>query len=151
MTASMSFSASSGTRISAEPAKPLVTRLFGQPMLMSMMSAPASAAISAPRRIHSASQPASCTTCGSLPDDFLSLRTISPCPVASALLAIISDTTQPAPNRSASRRMGASVMPAMGARNARPGNSWPPTLNFWAGSPTRDCIRNGQLEKLPAQ
>jgi hypothetical protein len=74
-TASISFSASSGTRISAEPAKPLVTRLQGQPMLMSMMSAPASAAISAPRRIHSVSHPASWTTCGRRPD-FLSLRTM---------------------------------------------------------------------------
>jgi hypothetical protein len=88
---------------------------------MSMMSAPAAAAISAPRTIHSASQPASCTICGKVPD-LLSFRTMSWWPVASALLAIISDTTRPAPKRSARRRMGASVMPAMGARKARLGN-----------------------------
>ena len=71
-------------------------------------------------------------------------------PVASALLAIISDTVQPAPKRSASRRIGASVIPAMGARKARLGSSCPPTLILRANSLT-NCTRNGQFGEVPAQ
>ena len=47
------------TRISAQPDCPPVTFFAGQPMLMSIMSAPAASESSAPTRIHSGSRPAS--------------------------------------------------------------------------------------------
>ena len=55
--ASISRAASSGSRIRAEPDSAPVTSLAGQPMLKSMMSAPASSASFAPLAIHSGVRP----------------------------------------------------------------------------------------------
>ena len=57
--ASMRLTARPRSRIRAEPDWPPVTWRAGQPMLMSMMSAPAASAIRAPSAIQCVSQPAS--------------------------------------------------------------------------------------------
>src|SRR6266581_3542990 len=112
--ASMRREAWSRSRMSAEPAYPLVTRLAGQPMLMSMMSAPLAAAIRAPSPIQCGSHPASWTAWSASPTP-AALSCASPSPDASASLAVISEITSPAPSCTASRRNGASVIPDMGA------------------------------------
>jgi hypothetical protein len=84
-------------------------------MLMSMMSAPAASAIRAPSAIQSASQPASCTTCGPTPVASQRNRDIGR-PLTRSLLAVISETTSPAPSVAHRRRNGASVTPDIGAR-----------------------------------
>ncbi len=53
------------SRISAEPASPLVTLRTGQPMLMSMMAAPLSRASRAASPISCGVQPTSCIDTGS--------------------------------------------------------------------------------------
>ncbi len=113
-TASISVSAWSRSRISADPAAPLVTFLAGQPMLMSMMSAPPSSAMRAPSAIQRASQPASWTTCSPAPC-FCTRRRAMRFPAASAAHAVISEITSPAPCPATMRRNGASVMPDIGA------------------------------------
>ena len=85
---------------------------------MSMMSAPAASAIRAPSAIQCASQPASCTTCGPMPVASQRSRDIGR-PLTRSSLAVISDTTSPAPSCAASRRNGASVTPDIGARRTR--------------------------------
>ena len=112
--ASIKVTAWSRSRISAEPNSPLVTCRAGQPMLMSITSAPSPAAIRAPSAIQRASQPASCTTWVALPggsNRSWALRL----PAASAAQAVISETTRPAPISAARRRKGASVTPDIGA------------------------------------
>src|SRR5215471_16645852 len=83
-------------------------------MLMSMTLAPFASAMRAPSAIQRASQPASCTTCTSTPLPSARSRA-SPRPSTRAELAVISDTTSPAPSRAANRRYGASVTPDIGA------------------------------------
>ena len=80
ITASATFTASSGVRISPEPSPELATLGTGQPMLMSMMSAPDfSAAMPAACSMQAGSLPKSCTAAGCSPSpswsrgmDFLS-------------------------------------------------------------------------------
>src|SRR3954464_10189273 len=50
-------------------------------------------------------------------------------PCTRSSLAVISETTRPAPSDAAKRRNGASVTPDIGARNTRLANSTPPTFN----------------------
>ena len=112
-----------------------VTCLAGQPMLMSMMSAPAACrdarAFGHPVRLAAGElhdvepQPLAVE-----PPLLLALR-----PSTSASLAIISETTTPAPRLAARRRNGASVMPDMGARNTRFGSVTGPTASGLAKSP----------------
>ena len=95
-------SARSGSRISAEPQSWRATRLAGQPMLMSMTSAPECAAIRAACAMHSGSRPAIWTICGDTPSPS-SLSLASSRFRASSGEAIISLTTPAAPRRPASR------------------------------------------------
>src|ERR1700753_1928714 len=81
---------------------------------MSMMSAPASSATLAPSLIQCAWQRGSCTTGGPMPAASQRNREIGR-PCARSSLAVISETTRPAPSLAASRRKGASVTPDMGA------------------------------------
>ena len=94
----------------------LTTFFTGQPKLMSIIAAPRSAFSFAASAITSGSQPASWTAMGNssaqLVESFLDSRV---CRII-AWLAIISDTTSPAPARLTKRRNGMSVTPDMGAR-----------------------------------
>ena len=107
----------SRSRISAEPESPPVTCRAGQPMLMSMMSAPKSCATRAPSAIQWASRPASWMTKGRTVSAPLARRTMSGRALTSSSLATISVTTSPAPWAWAITRNGSSVTPDMGARN----------------------------------
>jgi hypothetical protein len=65
----------------------------------------------------------------------------SGCPSANAALAVISETTKPAPSRAAARRKGASVTPDMGASNTRFGSTMLPIdtgvrRKLWLGETT---------------
>ena len=82
---------------------------------MSMMAAPQASAIRAASPIQRASQPANCTTCVRRPRPSTRSRA-SGRPSASAALAVISETTKPAPRSAARRRNGASVTPDIGAK-----------------------------------
>jgi hypothetical protein len=115
MVASINDRAWSRSRISAEPDCPPVTCRAGQPMLMSMMAAPQASAIRAASPIQRASHPANCTTCVRRPRPSARNRA-SGRPWASAPLAVISETTNPAPRSAARRRNGASVIPDIGAK-----------------------------------
>src|SRR4051794_34665352 len=97
-------------------------------MLMSMMSAPSASAIRAPSAIQCVSQPASWTTCGPIPVASQRNRDIR-WPLASSSLAVISETTRPAPNSAASRRTGESVTPDIGARKTGVATSISPIFN----------------------
>src|SRR4051812_8684544 len=97
-------------------------------MLMSMMSAPEASAILAPSAIQWASQPASWTTWG--PTPVASHRNcVIGRPLTRSLLAVISETTRPAPSVAARRRNGASVTPDIGARKTRLAISISPIFN----------------------
>src|ERR1700678_3126600 len=50
-------------------------------------------------------------------------------PLTRSSLAVISDTTSPAPRVAAKRRNGASVIPDMGAKKTRPASSISPIFN----------------------
>src|SRR3984957_19489576 len=50
-------------------------------------------------------------------------------PLTRSSLAVISETTSPAPRDAAKRRNGASVMPDMGAKKTRPASSISPIFN----------------------
>ena len=114
--ASMIRRASGSSRIRAEPAYLLTTFLAGQPKLMSMIAAPRSWFRRAASAMTSGSQPASCTASG--PSSGSLEAIFSVCRVARimAWLAIISETTRPAPQALTTRRNGLSVTPDMGAR-----------------------------------
>src|ERR1700754_4427538 len=79
-----------------------------------MISPPPASAIRAPSAIQLASQPANCTTCGPIPVASQRNRDIGR-PLTRSLLAVISETTSPAPKAAAKRRNGASVTPDIGA------------------------------------
>jgi hypothetical protein len=115
-TASISRSAWSRSRISAEPDSPPTTFLAGQPMLMSMIRAPCPSTMRAASAIQCASRPASCTAvAASVRPSSARARTEGfACTISS--LATISDTTRPAPKDATSLRNGRSVIPAIGAR-----------------------------------
>ena len=98
----------------------------------------------------SGSQPASWTDIGNSSGVVLAMSSVLRFSRTIAAEAIISETTSPAPWASARRRMGASVMPAIGARNARFGKACPPMLKPQADSVTQ-CPRNAQLEDMPQQ
>ena len=106
----------------AEPDWPPVTWRAGQPMLMSMMSAPAASAIRAPSAIQRVS------AAGQLNDMRPDAGGLAAQPGhrparARSSLAVISDTTSPAPRRAASRRNGASVTPDIGREKDAVGDS----------------------------
>jgi hypothetical protein len=84
-------------------------------MLISMMSAPARAAIRAAAAITCGSPPISWTETGRSSQRRSISRKDSGCRLTSASLLIISVQARPAPNSRASLRKGASVTPAMGA------------------------------------
>src|SRR6185295_5917440 len=93
-----------------------------------MMSAPAASATFAPSAIQWVSQPASWTTC--VPTPAVSQRRSDiGLPYTSASLAVISETTSPAPSVAASRRKGASVTQDIGARRTRLAAAISPLFN----------------------
>ena len=108
--------ASAGSRISAEPAALETTFLTGQPKLMSIRAAPRSWLSRAASAMTSGSQPANCTAIGN--SSAQAWASLIDCRVSRimAWLAIISETTSPAPRRLTRRRNGRSVTPDMGAR-----------------------------------
>ena len=108
--------ACNSSRISAEPAWPFTTFFTGQPKLMSMMAAPRSWFSFAASAITSGSQPASWTAMGNSSGSVRAMSRDWRDSRIMAWLAIISDTTSPAPARFTSRRKGRSVTPDMGAR-----------------------------------
>jgi 2-C-methyl-D-erythritol 4-phosphate cytidylyltransferase len=122
-TASISDSAWSRSRISAEPERPPTTFLAGQPMLMSMIRAPCPATMRAASAIQQGSRPASCTAVAASPRPSSARARTEGFSSTISRLATISETTRPAPKDATSRRNGRSVIPAMGARRtggARP-------------------------------
>ena len=111
----------------------MVTCFEGQPMLMSIIWAPCASAMRAPSAIQCGSQPASWTTRIATP--LLSERTeASRSPRTKPAQAVISETTSPAPSRSARRRNGASVIPDIGARITRFGTQTVPMDSGGAGN-----------------
>ncbi len=104
------------SRIKAEPAWPLTTFFTGQPKLMSMMAAPRSALSLAASPMTLGSQPASCTDIGASSAQLVIIFMVWRVWRIIASLAIISDTTSPAPSCFTRRRNGMSVTPDMGAR-----------------------------------
>ena len=87
----------SRSRISAEPASPFTTFFTGQPMLMSMIAAPRSSLRRAASPITLGSQPASCMDRGCSSADLAIICWVRRVSRIIASLAIISDTTRPAP------------------------------------------------------
>ena len=114
-TASISRSAWSGSRISADPDQPVVTRRAGHPMLMSIACAPMPASILAASAIGAASRPTSCTEVAPSPVPSSARARASGCARSISSDATISDVTSPAPNPATTRRSGRSVIPAIGA------------------------------------
>ncbi len=76
----------------------------------------------------SGSQPASCTAIGNSSGVFLAIRRVWRFSRIIAWLAIISDTTSPAPDFFTKRRNGISVTPDIGARMTLLASSIGPTL-----------------------
>ena len=111
--------ASFGSRIKAEPDKAPVTFRAGQPIFMSIISAPASSQAFAPIAIQ----------CGSRPTSWMESGSTSPCPEAFAIfsaspaanlsLATISETTKPGSKCCKTLRNGKSVTPDIGAIKTR--------------------------------
>ena len=137
---------------SAEPAATLHTFFAGQPMLMSMTSAPRATLKRAASASRAGSDPAICTDRGAgSPEWSIRSRVLR---VARSLgsLDTISDTVSPAPSRRQSWRNGRSVTPAMGASTTRFGNRNEPVRiasvspgALAAGNPSRvgwrgDCL-----------
>src|SRR5471032_2525615 len=114
-TASMMRATSGSSCSSAEPAKTLQIFFAGQPMLMSMMSAPLSTLYFAASAIIAGSAPAIWITLGSTSPSWLPRRMVFSDPHRSELDATISDTAIPAPIALQRLRKGRSVTPAMGA------------------------------------
>ena len=125
-TASRISATSASSRSRAEPAALLHTFLAGQPMLMSMISAPISALRRAASASISASPPAICTVRGpGSPRWSMRSRDLRVCQRLGSEVTI-SPTTSPAPSRRQSCRKGRSVTPAMGARITRLARAWSP-------------------------
>src|SRR5215471_4855530 len=103
-------------RISAEPACPLTTFLTGQPKFMSIIRAPRSALSFAASAMTLGSQPASCTAIGCSSAQLFAIVIDWRVSRIIASLAIISETTSPAPRRLTRRRNGRSLTPDIGAR-----------------------------------
>src|SRR6185312_15153513 len=116
-TASRMRAARPSSRISAEPAWPFTTFFTGQPKLMSISAAPRSALSFAASAMTRGSQPASCTAIGCSSGQFFAMVSDWRVSRIIASLAIISETTSPAPCRFTSRRNGRSVTPDIGARS----------------------------------
>ena len=108
--------ACASSRISAEPACPLTTFFTGQPKFMSMIRAPRSALSFAASAMTRGSQPASCTAIGCSSAQLLAIVIDWRVSRIIASLAIISETTSPAPSRLTRRRNGRSLTPDIGAR-----------------------------------
>ena len=122
------------SRMSAEPAWPLTTFFTGQPKFMSMSAAPRSSFSFAASAITSGSQPASWTAMGSSSGELSAMSSDFRDSRMRAWLAIISETTSPAPLRLTRRRKGKSVTPDMGARMTG-SSSWMGPMDmliFWA-------------------
>src|ERR1700761_2978058 len=90
-----------------------------------MISAPPASAMRAPSAIQRASQPANWTTCGPTPVASQRNRDIGR-PLTRSLLAVILETTRPAPSVAHRRRKGASVTPDIGARKTALETAIPP-------------------------
>ncbi len=114
--ASRILPALTSSRIRAEPASPFTTFFTGQPKLMSMRAAPRSSLSLAASAITCGSQPASWTAIGASSGTFSAMRSDWRFCRIIASLAIISETTSPAPLRFTRRRNGRSVTPDIGAR-----------------------------------
>jgi len=99
-------------------------------MLMSMMAAPQASAMRAPSPIQCAAQPANCTTCVAKPPPS-ARSSASGRRSARSSLAVISDTTRPAPRRATKRRKGASVTPDIGAKITGLGSATLPIIIGW--------------------
>ena len=108
--------ASDSSRISADPASLLTTFFTGQPKLMSMIAAPRSTFSRAASAMISGSWPASCTAMGNSSAQSVELRMDARAARTISWLAIISDTTSPAPCPRTMSRKGRSVTPDIGAR-----------------------------------
>ena len=112
--------ASSGRCNSAAPAPAARTLRTGQPMLMSIRSAPASAAIAAAERITSGSWPNSWIETGCSAGWMRkSSRMVRSLRWWSPKLETISETARPAPCRRAWRRTNQLPIPARGASSTR--------------------------------
>ena len=122
-TAATSSAASAGSRISAEPQAPAVTFFAGQPMLMSTMLAPMSAAIPAARASTVGSRP-KIWTANVRPSKLGHIRSSAlVAPRVSASADRNSVKLSEAPSSSQTVRKGRSVTASIGARRA-PGLSW---------------------------
>src|SRR5579885_1379268 len=130
------------SRISAEPAWPFTTFFTGQPKLMSMIAAPRSSLSRAASAMTSGSQPASCTAMGCSSGQFSAIFIDWREARIIAWLAIISDTTSPAPCFLTSRRNGRSVIPDIGARTTGSSRRTGPIemLIYWAYPPAAQSL-----------
>src|SRR4051794_35062863 len=117
-TAPTSSAASAGSRINAEPHAPAVTFLAGQPMLMSTIDAPTSAAIAAARASASGSRPKICTAKRRAPK----LGHMRPSALAAPRVSASADrnsvNVRIAPSSSQTVRKGRSVTASIGASKA---------------------------------
>ena len=126
--AAISRAARSRSRISAAPARPPVTRLHGQPMLMSIQCAPEASALRA------AASAISCRIArGDLNDARSAAGAFQPQPRLAIAARDARGRHHLADGRRgaetlAIRRMVGSVTPAIGARSARPANVIAPML-----------------------
>src|SRR4051794_11904656 len=133
----------SGSSSSEAPAPVFPTFLTGQPMLMSIRSAPASRAFSAAIFMTSGSCPKSWIETGCSSGWMRrNSRSVRLSPYLIPKLDTISDTASPAPWRRACMRMNQLPMPASGASTARFGRRMPPSSQ---GS----VIMRGRLERHP--
>ncbi|OIQ64795.1 hypothetical protein GALL_536530 [mine drainage metagenome] len=148
MVASISLTAWSRSRINADPDWPPVTWRAGHPILISMISAPADSAMRAPSAIHLTSQPASCTTCGAIPVASHRSRDMGR-PFTRSSLAVISETTSPAPSAAVRRRKGASVTPDMGARKTRLATRISPIFNGLRGKSSKPVTDFSSFQQTP--
>src|SRR4051794_24536908 len=120
----------SGSSSNEAPAPVFPTFLTGQPMLMSIRSAPASRAFSAAIFMTSGSCPKSWIDTGCSSGWIRrNSRSVRLSPYLIPKLETISDTASPAPWRRACMRMNQLPIPASGARIARFGSSTPPSSN----------------------
>src|SRR4051794_8954354 len=137
----------SGSSSSDAPAPVLTTFLTGQPMLMSIRSAPASRAFSA----------AIFMTSGSCPNSWIETgcssgwmrrnsRRVRLSPYLIPKLEPISDTARPAPWGRACMRMNQLPIPASGARIARFGRRTPPSSH----SDVIGCCTSGNASAAPS-
>ena len=129
-------------RISADPAWPRTTFLTGQPMLMSMIAAPRSALSFAASAITAGSQPASCTAIGNSSGAVRAMVSVRRAARIIAWLAIISETTSPAPWDVTKRRNGRSVTPDMGARTTGLSSATEPMEKVMFAAMGRSCPKN---------